>query len=156
MRWALIAASLHFGKSLPACLATMYAAYQSGVFESCCPMRFSCSPWVAAPRRSGLARTFTEVNPVSEDSTRPRSRAVTSCSSHELPSGSLNVTFHVPGSDQLRERSDKVGTVVCRVEANRPRHQLLRFLLPEDAQPNFSSAQNHRDPRRFLYACYAP
>ena len=34
----------HVGNSVPACSATMYAAYQSGQFSSRCPVRFSCSP----------------------------------------------------------------------------------------------------------------
>ena len=67
----------------------MYRAYQSGQFSSALPMRFSCSPWAAAARRSALARSLrTERHP--GGSTRPGSRAVTSCKSQVLPSGSLN------------------------------------------------------------------
>ena len=48
----------HVGSSVPACSATMYAAYQSGQFASRCPVRFSCSPWAASARRSALARSL--------------------------------------------------------------------------------------------------
>src|SRR5678816_1195834 len=44
------------GSSVPACSADMYFAYQSGQFASAPPMRFSCTPWAAAARRSALAR----------------------------------------------------------------------------------------------------
>ena len=81
----------YVGSSVPACSATMYSAYQSGQFASACPMRFSCSPWAAAARRSALARSPAEANVVSAVSTRPGSRVVTSCNSQPLPSGSLNV-----------------------------------------------------------------
>ena len=80
----------HVGSSVPACSATMYAAYQSGQFGSAWPMRFSCSPWAAAARRIALARSLAEPNDVAAASTRPGSRVVTSCSSQPLPSGSLN------------------------------------------------------------------
>ena len=82
---------VHCGSTSPAFSATMYAAYQSGQFASACPMRFSCWPWAASARRSALARSFAEVNAVSAESMRPGSRVVTSCNSHPLPSGSLNV-----------------------------------------------------------------
>jgi len=81
----------HVGSSVPACSATMYAAYQLGQFASRCPVRFSCWPWAAAARRSALARSFAEANAVSGRSMRPGSRVVTSCDSHPLPSRSLNV-----------------------------------------------------------------
>src|SRR6202042_1535806 len=80
----------HWGSSVPACSATMYAAYQSGQFGSAAPMRFSCSPWGAAARRVASARSLTEPYEVAAGSTRPGSRVVTSCSSQVLPSGSLN------------------------------------------------------------------
>ena len=76
---------------MPACSATMYAAYQSGQFASRCPVRFSCSPWAASARRSALARSLADANVVSAASIRPGSRVVISCSSQPLPSGSLNV-----------------------------------------------------------------
>ena len=61
------------GSCLPACSATMYSAYQSGQFSSCSPpVRFSCSPWAAAARRSAAARSAGEANVVSP---RPRARA---------------------------------------------------------------------------------
>ena len=69
----------------------MYAAYQSGQFASASPVRFSCSPWAAAARRSALARSAADANAVSAASIRPGSRVVISCSSQPLPSGSLNV-----------------------------------------------------------------
>ena len=47
----------HVGSSVPACSATMYAAYQSGQSASSSPVRFSCSPWAASARRSALARS---------------------------------------------------------------------------------------------------
>src|SRR5437879_7536439 len=50
----------YVGSSVPACSATMYAAYQSGQFSSRCPMRFSCCPWAASARRNALARSFAE------------------------------------------------------------------------------------------------
>ncbi|HEY0934545.1 MAG TPA: hypothetical protein VGD91_12465 [Trebonia sp.] len=69
----------------------MYAAYQSGQFASACPVRFSCSPCAAAACRSAAARSAADEQAVAAGSTRPGSRVVTSCSSQELPSGSLNV-----------------------------------------------------------------
>src|SRR5712671_7437184 len=81
----------HNGSSLPACSLTMYSAYQSGQFASCCPpVRFSCSPCAAAARRRAPASSADEVNVVSLASTRPGNRAVTSWNSQPLPSGSLN------------------------------------------------------------------
>ena len=47
----------HVGSSVPACSATIYAAYQAGQFSSRCPVRFSCCPWAASARRSALARS---------------------------------------------------------------------------------------------------
>ena len=47
----------HVGSSVPACSATMYREYQSGQFSSACPVRFSCSPWAAAARRSAPCRS---------------------------------------------------------------------------------------------------
>ena len=35
----------------------MYAAYHSGQFSSASPVRFSCSPWAAAARRSAPSRS---------------------------------------------------------------------------------------------------
>ena len=81
---------VHCGSSSPVCSATMYAAYQSGQFSSASPMRFSCSPWAAAARRSAPARSLADPNEVTPASTRPGSRVVISCSSQPLPSGSLN------------------------------------------------------------------
>lgn len=50
----------------------MYWAYQSGQFSSRWPpVRFSCSPWAAAARRSVAANSFAEVNIVTSVSTRP-------------------------------------------------------------------------------------
>ncbi|REG24622.1 hypothetical protein ATI61_114231 [Archangium gephyra] len=68
----------------------MYRAYQSGQSSSALPLRFSCSPWAAAARRSALARSLAELNDIRERSTRPGNRVVTSCKSQVLPSGSLN------------------------------------------------------------------
>ena len=70
----------------------MYAAYQSGQFSSALPMRFSCSPWAAAARRSACARSPTYAYVVSP-ATRPGNRVVSSCSSQTLPSGSLNAAY---------------------------------------------------------------
>ncbi len=81
----------HVGSSVPACSAAMYAAYQSGQFASAFPMRFSCSPCAADARRIAFARSVVDAKAVSAASIRPGSRAVTSCSSQPLPSGSLNV-----------------------------------------------------------------
>src|SRR5688572_9670464 len=87
-------AAAHDGSSLPACSASMYSAYQSGQFSSRWPpMRVSCSPWAAAARRIALARSETEAKFVSFESIRPGNRVVTSCNSHWLPSGSLNVAY---------------------------------------------------------------
>src|SRR6185503_12629927 len=83
----------HTGGSLPACSATMYAAYQLGQSASRSPVRFSCSPCAASARRSALARSLTELYAVSAASTRPGNRVVTSCSSQPLPSGSVNVAY---------------------------------------------------------------
>ena len=55
---------VYCGSSLPACSATMYAAYQSGQFSSRWPMRFSCSPWAASARRNALARSFADAKVV--------------------------------------------------------------------------------------------
>src|SRR5580692_10723534 len=81
---------IHFGGSWPACSRTMYSAYQSGQFESACPVRASCCPWAAAARRSALARSFADAKVVVAGSTRPASRVVISWNSQPLPSGSLN------------------------------------------------------------------
>ena len=87
-----VGAAAYVGSGLPACSATMYSAYQSGQFTSYWPpVRFSCSPCAAAARRSAAASSVDEVNVVTSASTRPGNRAVTSCSSQPLPSGSLNV-----------------------------------------------------------------
>src|SRR5262249_11067448 len=86
-----VVVAAHVGSSLPAFSPTMYAAYQSGQFTSCWPVRFSCSPCAAAARRSALASSVAEVNVVSPASTRPGNRTVTSCNSQPLPSGSLKV-----------------------------------------------------------------
>ena len=73
---------------------TMYSAYQSDQFASRSPpVRFSCSPCAAPARRSAVARSADEVKVVSCASTRPGNRAVTSCNSQLLPSGSLNVAY---------------------------------------------------------------
>jgi hypothetical protein len=52
-------------------------------------MRFSCSPCAAAARRNALARSFADAKVVAEESMRPASRFVTSCSYQPLPSGSV-------------------------------------------------------------------
>src|SRR4051794_27874526 len=67
----------------------MYAAYQSGQFSSYPPVRFSCSPWATDARRIALASSSAEPNVVTPVSIRPGSRVVISCTSQELPSGSL-------------------------------------------------------------------
>src|SRR5918997_4054567 len=84
-------AAAHDGSSLPACSATMYAAYQSGQFGSVAPVRFSRPPWAADARPIALARSRAQLNLVAFGSMRPGNRAVISCSSQTLPSGSLNV-----------------------------------------------------------------
>src|SRR5262245_17896690 len=84
-----VACRAYRGSSLPACSATMYSAYQSGQFASRTPVRFSCSPCAASARRNALANSATEANLVSFASTRPGKRAVTSCKTQLLPSGSL-------------------------------------------------------------------
>ena len=56
-------------------------------------LRFSYSPWAAAARRNAAARSAGEVNAVPLPSMRPGARAVTSCSSQPLPSGSLNEAY---------------------------------------------------------------
>jgi hypothetical protein len=58
-----------------------------GQSASAWPVRASCSPWAAAARRNARARSSAEPHAVSP-STRPGNRAVTSCTSHPLPSGS--------------------------------------------------------------------
>ena len=75
----------HVGSSVPACSATMYAAYHSGQFSSASPMRFSCSPWAAAARRSALTKSPVDANAVPVASIRPGSRVVTSCISQPFP-----------------------------------------------------------------------
>src|ERR1700683_1336286 len=82
----------HWGRSVPAYSATMYAAYQSGQSGSAAPMRFSCSPCAADARRIAFARSAGEANAVSAASTRPANRIVTSWTTQLFPSGSLNVT----------------------------------------------------------------
>src|SRR5262245_3594046 len=79
----------HDGSGLPACSRIMYSAYQLGQSASRFPIRFSCSPWAASARRSAPASSVNEVNVVTSASTRPGNRAVTSCNSQPLPSGSL-------------------------------------------------------------------
>src|SRR5262252_11008742 len=81
----------YFGSSVPACSATMYAAYQSGQFGSAAPMRFSCSPCAIAARFNAFTTSATELYDVVAGSTRPGNRAVISCTSQPLPSGSVNV-----------------------------------------------------------------
>src|SRR6187401_278244 len=86
-----VVAAAHDGSSLPACSATMYAAYQSGQFASRWPpVRFSCSPCAASARRSAAARSSPDEKEIVPLSTRPGKRSVISCSSQLLPSGSLN------------------------------------------------------------------
>src|SRR5262249_19296683 len=80
----------HVGSSVPACSATMYAAYHSGQFSSRCPVRFSCCPWAASARRNALARSFADAKVVVAESMRPGSRVVSSWNSQPLPSGSWN------------------------------------------------------------------
>src|SRR5262245_54195558 len=79
----------HDGSGLPACSRILYSAYQLGQSASRFPIRFSYSPWAASARRSALASSVDEVNVVTSASTRPGNRAVTSCNSQPLPSGSL-------------------------------------------------------------------
>lgn len=82
------------GSGLPAYSATMYSAYQSGQFSSRWPpVRFSCSPRASDARRSAVASSVDEENVVSLGSTRPGSRAMTSCNSQLLPSGSLKAAY---------------------------------------------------------------
>src|ERR1700734_1668967 len=81
----------HWGSSVPACSATMYAAYQSGQFGSAPPVRFSSSPRSAGARRIAFARSTVEANAVSVASTRPGNRDVISWNTQLFPSGSLNV-----------------------------------------------------------------
>jgi len=57
-----VVAAAHDGSCLPACSATMYAAYQSGQSTSRWPVRFSCSPCAASARRSALARSAVDAN----------------------------------------------------------------------------------------------
>ena len=87
----------HLGTSAPACSLAMYSAYQSGQFASASPMRFSCSPWAAAARRSALATSFADANVVAPWSMRPGSRVVTSWSSQPLLRRLLG---GLPGVDQ--------------------------------------------------------
>jgi hypothetical protein len=84
-------AAIYDRSCLPACSATMYAAYQAGQSASRWPRRFSCSPCAASARRSALAKSAVDANAVSAASIRPGSRVVTSCSNQLLPSGSLKV-----------------------------------------------------------------
>jgi hypothetical protein len=86
-----ILAAAHDGSGLPACSATMYAAYQSGQFRSAAPVRFSCSPWATDARRIALPKSDAEAKLVAFESIRPGNRVVTSCNSHSLPSGSRKV-----------------------------------------------------------------
>src|SRR6185503_10436558 len=72
---------VHWGSSVPACSAAIYAAYQSGQFSSRCPpVRCSCSPWAVAARQSEDLRSLTELNEVTPESMRPASRVVISWS----------------------------------------------------------------------------
>jgi hypothetical protein len=66
----------------------MYRAYQTGHSASYSPVSFSCSPCAAAASRSPRSSSCAE--PYVTPSTRPGNRVVISCSSHVLPSGSLN------------------------------------------------------------------
>src|SRR3954447_8320539 len=82
----------YWGRSVPDCSATMYAAYQVGHCSSRTPpLRASCSPWAVATRISACSRSCTEPNDVAAVLMRPGSRVVTSWSSQVLPSGSANV-----------------------------------------------------------------
>jgi hypothetical protein len=60
----------HVGRSVPACSAPMYEAYQVGQSSSC-PVRFSCSAWAASPRRSAPARSAADAYAVPAASSRP-------------------------------------------------------------------------------------
>src|SRR5580765_600596 len=81
----------YVGSSVPACSATMYAAYQSDQFSSRCPpIRFSYCPWAVSARRNALARSFADAKVVAVESMRPASRVVISWNSQPLPSGSWN------------------------------------------------------------------
>src|SRR6185503_15071497 len=81
----------YVGSFVPACSATMYAAYQSDQFSSRCPpIRFSYCPWAVSARRNALARSFADAKVVAVESMRPASRVVISWNSQPLPSGSWN------------------------------------------------------------------
>jgi hypothetical protein len=79
-------AATHDRNGLLTCSLTMYSAYQFGQSSSRWPVRFSCSPCAISARRSSVG----ELKVVSFASTRPGNRAVISCNSQPLPSGSLN------------------------------------------------------------------
>jgi hypothetical protein len=66
----------HLGSSVPACSAAIYLAYHSDQFGSASLMRFPCSRWAAAARRSALSRSVPEPNEVIPGSMRPGSRSV--------------------------------------------------------------------------------
>ena len=87
--WSPIA---HVGSSVPACSATMYAAYQQGQSAFRSPVRFSCWPCASSARRSALRQVAHRPVRGRHRPTRPGSRVVISCSSQPLPSGSLNDT----------------------------------------------------------------
>ena len=86
----LVSAILYRGNSWPDCSRTMYSAYQSGQLGSAFPVLDSCQPCAAAARCNAFERSATELYVVSP-ATRPGRRAVTSCNSQRLPSGSLKV-----------------------------------------------------------------
>src|SRR5678816_1599497 len=86
----------HDGSSVPACSATMYAAYHSGQFASLpWPSRASYLPWAASARRNAAARSFADAKVVTPESMRPGSRVVTSWNSQPLPSGSRLSLIHI-------------------------------------------------------------
>src|SRR5215217_9525530 len=102
----------HDGSSAPACSATMYSAYQSGQFSCRLPsVRASCSPCATDARRIALARSAAEAKVVALGSIRPGNRVVTSCNSHSLPSGSLNVARSEEHTSELQSRQ----YLVCRL-----------------------------------------
>src|SRR5689334_10991826 len=77
------------GSDFPVCSLIMYSAYHAGHSASACPMRFSCSPCADAAWRSAASSVVDDANVAAVSSTRPGKRAVISCTSQLLPSGSL-------------------------------------------------------------------
>ena len=95
MNEAVMRAGGHDGSSLPACSATMYSAYQSGQFVIVLAVR---ALLVLAMRGRGAPERAREVGDAEAKVVAvrvhpPGNRVVTSCNSHPLPSGSLNVAY---------------------------------------------------------------